>query len=399
MGQCHKALYPYATHLIDHGEYSLFGVGRECPTFTDNVNKAQWPKTLSSTNGVGVCMAGYQGSPQRPCGANGSWNSTVIGACHPIYCSAESTFENAAWPATNAGSSSTGTCVTGYSGAPVRTCSITGVWASSVSPACVRNTCSAANFGNAIWPGSTLSMTTVTGTCATGFSGVPSRACNADGTWSLSVSNPCVRLFCPWAQRNDAIWPHSAAPTSTVTGECVAGYSGTPTRDCSVSGDWLAVSGACTRNRCSAITEGFATWAAADSLTSVSGTCQAGYQGSPSRTCSADGTFGEIINPCRRIVCSAQRHDNAMWSDTNSGTTASGICDHGWSGLPTRECSFTGTWGSVSSQCERITCPSIDDASAQALFPAANAGDPEPAISIRPPSPRATVCPTGRGPR
>ena len=370
-----QGLVPVRHPLIGNGRLLTFAVGIECQPFADAVNNVQWPKTITMTNGVGLCVAGFQGSPQRPCEANGSWNTTVIGTCHPISCSAESSFKNAAWPATNAGSSSNGTCVTGYSGAPVRMCSITGVWASSVSPACVRNTCWATTFENANWPGNTLSMTTATGTCVTGYSGVPSRACSADGTWSPSIANPCVRLYCPWAQRNDAIWPHSAAPTSTVSGECIAGYSGTPTRDCSVSGEWLAVSGACTRYSCSSTTEGFASWPSTDSLTSVSATCFTGYQGSPSRTCGPDGIFGEIINPCRPIVCSAHNQGSAQWSDTISGTTAYGVCNLGWTGSPMRECSISGTWGSIVSPCTRIKCAAINDASAQARFPETNAGD------------------------
>ena len=321
-----------------------------------------------------MCLSGYEGAPERACEADGRWATSVTGTCVRIKCSAESMYQNATWPATNAGTSGAGTCVTGYSGSPSRACSVSGVWAAVVSPACVRNTCPSDTFDNAVWAGNTPSMTTVVGTCAAGYAGTPSRACNADSTWAATTTNPCVRLFCPATLLNDATWPHTASGTANVTGECVAGYSGTPSRGCDLNGNWQTATAHCTRIRCSAVTEGFADWAAADSLTSVTATCQVGYQGSPSRTCGADGIYGEIINPCRRIVCVAHSHDNAMWPETGSGATASGTCDLGWAGSPTRDCSNDGLWSTVSSPCGRITCAAVNDTSAKAMFPAANAG-------------------------
>ena len=47
-------------------------------------------------------------------------------------------------------------------------------------------------------------------------------------------------------------------------------------------------------------TENNANWAATDSLTLATGTCIPGYSGSPTRACNADGSFGDIINPCTR---------------------------------------------------------------------------------------------------
>ena len=309
------------------------------------------------------------------CEANGAWAAGISGSCVQLACSVQQAFKNADWPSTLSGATATGTCVSGYGGTTQRQCKLDGTWSDDVSPACARNVCPADTFGNATWPANTLSMTSAVGTCVAGFTGNPSRACNADGSWSSSITNPCVQLFCPVTQLNDANWPHTAAGTANVSGECVSGYSGSPVRGCDLNGNWQTVTVPCTRNRCDAVTEGFANWTATDSLTSVSATCQAGYQGSPSRTCGADGTFGEIINPCQRIMCSAHNQDNAQWSDTGSGVPANGVCDLGWTGSPTRECSITGTWGSIVSSCTRITCAASNDSSAQALFPAANAGD------------------------
>ena len=55
-------------------------------------------------------------------------------------------------------------------------------------------------------------------------------------------------------------------------------------------------------NQCSAIAEGNASWATTDSLTVANGTCVSGYAGTPTRSCNADGSFGDIINPCTRTL-------------------------------------------------------------------------------------------------
>ena len=218
-------------------------------------------------------------------------------------------------------------------------------------------------------------MTTATGMCVAGYTGTPSRACQADGQWASTVTNPCVQMFCPSFQGNNANWPHAPAFSQSVPGECVSGYTGSPTRDCSAYGDWLAVSNPCTIIRCAAVTEGFATWSAADAFATIAGSCTTGYYGTPRRTCGPDGAFGEIVNPCQRIMCMAGVAGDASWPATPSDTTATGVCDPGWTGSPTRVCGATGNWGTVTNACTRMTCAAANDAVAQAQFPAANAGD------------------------
>ena len=54
--------------------------------------------------------------------------------------------------------------------------------------------------------------------------------------------------------------------------------------------------------QCAATEEGNADWALTNSLTLATGTCVPGYSGSPTRPCNADGSFGDIINPCTRTL-------------------------------------------------------------------------------------------------
>jgi hypothetical protein len=54
-------------------------------------------------------------------------------------------------------------------------------------------------------------------------------------------------------------------------------------------------------NTCAADTFSSATWTATDSLTDGSGTCVAGFSGSPRRACLFDGAWSTtVINPCTR---------------------------------------------------------------------------------------------------
>jgi len=63
-----------------------------------------------------------------------------------------------------------------------------------------------------------------------------------------------AELFCPNVVESDANWPQTAAAGSAVnvTGECATGYGGAPTRLCSVTATWGAVSGSCQRTTTSA---------------------------------------------------------------------------------------------------------------------------------------------------
>ena len=117
---------------------------------------------------------------------------------------------DASWPSTAAGSSTMGTCAAGYSGFPIRSCSITGVWASTVTSPCTR-TCQYAFCGvadhmaelrcpaltgddHADWP-STVAGISATGTCNAGWTGSPTRSCNINGQWSSTIASPCIRTW------------------------------------------------------------------------------------------------------------------------------------------------------------------------------------------------------------
>lgn len=109
------------------------------------------------------------------------------------------TVANANWPATIAGEQATGTCLTGFSGTPSRSCSAAGVWSATqndcvaVIPSCPQDF----NYQNAIWP-ATAPGGVATGACRVGFTSdsPPQRQCirydnNRTSSWSVNVQNPC----------------------------------------------------------------------------------------------------------------------------------------------------------------------------------------------------------------
>ena len=327
-----------------------------CAQLTDEVNNVVWPATNAFATAAVNCSSGYAGAPSRPCLSSGSFGA-VIGSCVQLKCAAGS-YANASWGLTNAGATATGSCESGYSGAPKRDCLITGEWSLTVdAPLCNRILCPAETSNNTVWPGNTLSNTVAVGTCQPGFSGSPSRECTGAGDWG-AISNPCVQIYCPASQLDHADWPLTAAGTANVSAPCGSGYGGQAVRSCDMHGNWATLATACVRLQCANVTEGNAMWTMTNSLTQTTGTCVAGYLGNPVRECGADGSFGPIINSCQPIQCVQVREQRATWSSSNAGSVdVVGACDEGWDGAPTRSCNTTGTWGSIGgSVCVRTCC-------------------------------------------
>ena len=327
---------------------------RVCAQVNDAANNVVWPATNAFASATGICASGFAGVTTRPCTSSGTFG-TVSGSCVQLKCAAGS-YDNAGWGLTNAGSTATGSCASGYSGSPKRDCLLTGEWSSSVSTPCTRNLCGAATNNDAVWPGNTPSNTVAVGTCLPGFSGTPSRECTAGGTWG-AISNPCTQIYCPATQLDNADWPLTPAGSSSVSAACVSGYDGSAVRSCDVYGNWAPVTTACVRKQCAGLTEANAVWGTTNSLTQASGSCVAGYSGNPVRECSADGVFGPIINACAAIMCPPRTEQRATWSTSTAGSAdVVGECDEGWEGAPTRSCSMAGSWGTIGGTACVRTC-------------------------------------------
>ena len=323
---------------------------------------ADWPETVQAGySATGTCAAGYTGPTTRSCSLTGEWN-TPSPLCNQIACPAiPDDGARASWSSTAAGSIATGTCLGGFEGFPQRNCSITGQWGAVSSP-CGPKKCGARSDGNADWP-ETVGGATVSGVCQSGYVGVVTRTCSSDGVWG-QISGSCDVQSCPAETSNNIIWPATSSG-SVAVGACVDGFgpsSPGPSRLCSGSATWDAPTGSCTRRRCAAGTYQSATWPAADSMTDdVRGTCVEGWQGVPLRNCSADGKYSSTVaNPCARITCPAVNEGaNGSWESALSGTTnVPGTCPPGTTGSPVRDCRSDGTWAGFFGSCHAITCGS-----------------------------------------
>ena len=113
---------------------------------------ATWSTTLSLEQTTGVCAAGYSGTPQRTCGADGVFGA-IVNPCKrtqaalydhlrsplaPEILCPQRTENQATWLETAAGSSNVaGTCNLGWAGSPSRSCDLTGNWG-LVTGSCTR---------------------------------------------------------------------------------------------------------------------------------------------------------------------------------------------------------------------------------------------------------------------
>jgi len=200
--------------------------------------------------------------------------------------------------------------------------------------------------------------------CPSGTSLQGTATCSGS-TFSSSYSCTPVSDTCPISEIENAVYPKTP---SGVPGQgiCNQGYTGSPIRNCNQNGNWgpTAING-CVRNQCPALTaDTFADWAQSDSLTTVSGSCIAGYAGNPTRQCRADGSWGPISNPCEAIqACPVSLdYSHADFPITNENTWGVGTCNPGWTGQAVRFCKEGGVWSElVVVHCERITCPAFTD--------------------------------------
>jgi len=230
--------------------------------------------TMEETSIGSSCVPDYSGSCTFgvsadkdigcPPGKKGEHILTCVDATTDYW----TTLRNSCEPITCAGGSNIGTsrikegarCPNGANGTVMEYCDETGTWQPAFTN-CVTGICEEPkdNSGNAYWPTTTASNS-ATGTCIEGYEesgGTPTRNCNADGTWSNTVNNQCVRITCPAIPAanynntvttdDDAIYPVTNAGDRNISAvtfpnQCQnSGYlapEGYPVADCNINGDW-----------------------------------------------------------------------------------------------------------------------------------------------------------------
>ena len=154
---------------------------------------------------------------------------------------------------------------------------------------------------------------------------------------------PHLDRFCPAEQSGQVDWPQTVAG-GTVAGTCAPGFSGSPSRSCTLNGDWEAIVHPCEQITCAAVTDGFTDWPETNAFATAHGSCAAGFLGNPTRVCDGSGAWESIQDPCTPIYCPAGSAANADWDATRAGETALGACIDGYEGTPTRVCLISGLW-------------------------------------------------------
>lgn len=287
----------------------------------------------------GACDMGWMG-------ANCDMPITCTGAVAPVngaVSSASATFGNAV----------TYTCATGYTlaGDASRTCQADATF-SGVAPTCTPNACAPDLTAPA--NGTVTRTMGVTGDVATygcngGFtlSGMATRTCQADGTWSGAA--PTCTAVTTGCNPNPCVHSASCTPMGGggySCGTCDTGWTGA---NCDTP---VTCSGA------TAPANGTVSSATATYQGTVTYACNAGYalSGMATRTCQGDGMFSGAAPTCAPVNCGAPPTVANAGTPTVSGgagggttttfgATAAYTCNSGYgqSG-PNPTCGATGQW-------------------------------------------------------
>jgi len=151
---------------------------------------------------------------------------------------------------------------------------------------------------------------------------------------------------------------------NTVNGcSCNAGYTGSiflspPSYD--------TISGSCTANNCTSTQVANSDFAASGSISGTTGsifdvTCNAGYSGGGTATCSTDGSFNAVSCTANNCTSTQVANSDFAASGSISGTTGSIFevtCNAGYSGGGTATCSTGGSFNAVS--CTAVTCSPLN---------------------------------------
>ncbi|XP_035660141.1 CUB and sushi domain-containing protein 1-like [Branchiostoma floridae] len=325
------------------------------------------------------CETGYDmlGTPTRTCQDSERWSGNQP-YCLKVQCNTlNPPTAGSVFGGNEYGESVQFSCWVGHTltGSSNRTCQEDGLW-SGDQPTCVENECPELDSPpNGYKTGGNSYGDIVIFFCNDGYemigpSPVIMRTCEADKTWSGTPAR-CTRRSCPsLAPPVNGNLTGNNLYGDVVTITCDPGYElrGSSTRGCLDNQQWNGTSATCERVQCpplSAISDGqmsgnnFFT----DRITFV---CNSGYEltGSPSRTCTADGSWTGTQTTCNRKKCSdlsAPLNGNVT-GETFYGDTVVYSCRQGFdvSGSATRTCQADQRWSGTEPTCEKIKCPTLD---------------------------------------
>ena len=328
------------------------------------------PGVASGSNSTGACMGGYTGSPSPVYSCSLGSFTFSHGTCAPNPCAPSSDPANhvSNIPGVASGSNSTGTCAGGYTGSPIYSCSL-GTF-SHTSGSCSANPCAPSSdpvrFISSI-PG-VASGSNSTGVCMGGYNGSVTYSCSL-GSFSYVIGacspDSCIASSDPGRFVSNI---PGVASGSNSTGNCMGGYTGSPSPVYSCSlGIFTFSSGTCAPNPCAASSDpgrfvnNIPGVASGSNSTS---TCIGGYTGSPSPVYSCSlGTFSYSSGTCAPNPCAASSDPGRFVNNipgVGSGSDSTGSCSPGYNGSVTYLCTL-GSFSYVSGSCNPNGCGASSD--------------------------------------
>ncbi|HET7538646.1 MAG TPA: hypothetical protein VFK05_02205 [Polyangiaceae bacterium] len=379
----------------DSGQGGGNSGGADCPSLTAPTNGViDAASTSPGTKATYSCMVGYKlvGADTRTC-EQGSWTGTAptctIQDCGALTAPADG---SVAAPTTTYGATATYSCKQGYgpSGSATRTCQADGKW-SGTTPTCVIANCPAlaSPTGGTVDAPTLTFGATATYSCNAGYtiSGMATRTCQPDGTWSgtapTCAAKDCGTLAAP---SNGSISVPSTLVGATATYSCNAtsGYtlSGSATRQCQTSATWSGTAPTCTLKDCGALTSP-TNGSVSQSNTKVGGTatysCNSGYvlNGNATRTCQTSGAWDGSAPTCTQKVanggsCSNGNQCQSANCSINPANSAGMCCASGLNncGSCVNQQSDANNCGACSNKCGlNLTCQSGSCACPGYTFP------------------------------
>jgi formylglycine-generating enzyme required for sulfatase activity len=327
------------------------------------------------------CSSGYLlvGDTTRTCQASGVWSGSAP-QCEAVDCGTLANPGNGTvtiGDGTTVGGTATYSCSSGFTlvGARTRTCQASGAW-SGAAPTCAPVDCgtlAAPTNGGVNTPSGTGRGSTATYVCDSGYtlSGAATRTCQDTGDWSgrAASCNPvdCGTLANP---TNGVVQTPSTTFGGTATYSCSSGYllEGAATRTCQASGVWSGSAPQCEAVDCGTLSNpGNGTVATPDGTTlgaTATYSCSSGFTlvGSRTRTCQGTGAWSGTAPTCSEVDCGTLAAPSNGTVNTPSGTgrgaTATYACNSGYTltGVTTRTCGDTGTWGGTAPTCNAVDC-------------------------------------------
>lgn len=316
-------------------------------------------KVGDTRNYTAGCGTNYSGTATELCSMDGNWKVTS-NKCVPNLYTATNCVTPYVSPTVGTQDIDIG-CPPGETGNHWQRCVTAGspgTWITSLNT-CEPIRCSGERVGTA--------RVVKDGVCPAGRNGVVIEVCESDGgtppkgVWTANYTH-CATTMCDGSKDRAgyAIWPYAAAGTNSVSGTCIPGYTGSPTRNCGAESSgvasWSSVTGACTRIQCAALTSDNATWPLTDSLTQdVSGTCVwPNYEGMPVRDCDSTGAWATGKSFCSLSVLPVRGSVLKLWLDAADKTAlfTGGDCASG--SLPSDSASI-GCWKDKSGYANNAT--------------------------------------------